>query len=318
MKESLPVIFWHRGNHDYLELAVKQCKKYNERVILMGNSENRFLSDVVEWHDMDDYVPLQEWEDFEKIYKPMSTNNNKFEINCFKRFYAIREFILRNGIDKFVYLDSDILCYCNYSDLEAVWNYDVGMCIPKNQPAFRWVANCGISFWTLDALKEYLIFCESTYQNNLHLLEKKWQHHIVNSIPGGVCDMTLQYLWNKQNHKFKTTNLAAMDTSSNGIMDFNFNSSENYEKKEYIRDEVLGIKKVTFEGEFPYFVRQDGKRVRALSIHFLGGAKPYLEIYALRKPITFKIRLNAILRRTRRKIGGKRNALRYHWNVKTK
>ena len=206
----------------------------------------------------------------------MSSNPETFELNCFKRFFVISQFIRKHNIDRFVYSDSDILCYVNYSAVAAFRKYDVGMCVPQNQDEYRWVANCGVSLWTAATLDSFLDYCTEIYSKRIELLEEKWNYHISNGVAGGICDMTLQYLWYAQADEYSKLNLAIASTELGGVVDYNVNSEINYLDNEYQRSKRYGIKAIEFHDGSPYFVKQDSERVKALSIHFLGGAKRWL------------------------------------------
>lgn len=309
METQLPVILWHCGCQEYLEYAVKQCRRYNDRVILLGNKENQRLGDCVEWYDQDQYLPVERWNRFLGMYKHMSTNDERFEVNCFKRFYAVLNFVRTHNVEKFMYLDSDILCFCNFSQLAALAGADVAMGIPQNQEPIRWIANCGISLWTADALEDFLCYLERTYSEDFSLLEKKWNYHCTNGVPGGICDMTLEYLWYVQDQKFRKLNLVDIEAVKDGVFDVKVISPENYLPLEFQMDQNLGIKKIIIEDGLAYFIRPGGEKVKALGIHFLGGSKLYLPIYARQEPIPFKLRIRAVYWNIRNTVVGRKNAM---------
>ncbi|MGM9679882.1 MAG: hypothetical protein ACI3XR_00085 [Eubacteriales bacterium] len=138
---GIPVIFYHNGNQDYLRAALMQCRKYNDSVFLLGDDTNKNIGDGIKWFRSEDYSDTDRWREFEKVYLPMSSNDPLFELNCFKRFFVIESFIREMQIKKFVYLDSDILCYVNFSMLTVINDHDVGMCVPECQEPYKWVAN---------------------------------------------------------------------------------------------------------------------------------------------------------------------------------
>lgn len=278
---EVPVIFFHLGNQEYLKSSLCQCKRYNQLVILLGDETNKNIVEDVQWFNAADFLDKDSWISFKKTYCHMSSNSKEFELTCFKRFFVIHQFIRENNIDRFVYLDSDVLCYVNYSDIEAFTKYDVGMCVPKEQGEYRWVANCGISLWTADSLKDFLQYCVDTYNKRIGLLKEKYNYHISNGVPGGICDMTLQYLWYVQDKKFAKLNLVIASEELCGVMDYNVNSESNYLENEYLKNKKYGIKAIEYHEGIPFFVKKDGTRVRAFSIHFLGGAKGWLCDYQL-------------------------------------
>ena len=218
----------------------------------------------------------------------MSTNDYWFELNCFRRFYVIHEFIKELDIDKFVYLDSDILTYVNFSELEALENIDSGMSVPKEQSKYGWVANCGISLWNRKSVTSFLNYCIDVYENHIEMLEEKWDYHKNNQVPGGICDMTLQYLWYQNNQSCKKINLVDRENEMSGVMDFNVNLATNCYKGEYLMNRFVRIKKIQIENGQSFLFDRDGEKVRVFAIHFLGPAKQYMKSYAYENDLTVK------------------------------
>lgn len=281
MKEIIPVLFYHTGNQEYLKTALKQCRKYNETVILLGDQSNEQMAKDTGclWIAASKYDESKMWKRFEKSYVGMSTNDDRFELNCFRRFFVIHEFICDNSIDKFVYLDSDILTYVDFSSVEVLHTVDSGMSVPMEQSHYGWVANCGISLWNRKSVASFLNYCIDTYENHLDMLQEKWNYHVDNQIPGGICDMTLQYLWYKNEEICKKLNLVDTEENPQGVMDFNVNLATNCYKNEYCMNKLIQIKKLKFIDQVPFLISQKGAQVRVLAIHFLGPAKQYMKSY---------------------------------------
>ena len=287
---KIPVIFFHKGNQEYLKIALKQCRKYNEWVVLLGDESNRELAEQsgCQWYSADVYDLSEKWAQFEHYYKHMSTNDPLFELNCFRRFYIIYEFILKNGIEKFVYLDSDILTYTDFSSHVAIQENDLGMCAPKKQDNYRWVANCGISLWNRESLNGFLNNCIDIYKNKIEILTEKWQYHQKNHKNGGICDMTLEYLWFTNNQDLIKINFADRSNGLPGVMDFNVNSSLNYHEHEYEMMPLINIKKIKFQNELPHFQTENKEQVPVLAIHFLGAAKQYMKSFEKKNHLGFE------------------------------
>lgn len=298
-KRQIPVIFYHTGNQEYLKIALEQCKKYNESVILLGDDSNKGMAAKVgcSWHPVAVYDECEQWKRFEKSYVGMSTNDDRFELNCFRRFFVIHEFMNANGIDKFVYLDSDILTYVNFSDITGVENIDSGMSVPKEQSKYGWVANCGISLWNQKSVASFLEYCIDIYENHLGLLEEKWNYHKENQVPGGICDMTLQYLWYKNDTSCKKVNLVDRENGLSGVMDFNVNLATNCYRNEYAMNSLVQIKKIKIENGQAFLRDTDGKKVCVYAIHFLGPAKQYMKSYAYKRKLVLKDYLICYLKR---------------------
>lgn len=307
-QKDIPIIFFHKGNQKYLNVALKQCRKYNKTVILVGDESNRetALKYQCDWMEALIYDNGEKWSRFEKNYVSMSTNDYNFELNCFRRFFIIEDMLQEKNIDQFVYLDSDILSYVNYGSLDEMWEADCGMSVPKEQSKYGWVANCGISFWNRKSLTSFLDYCIDIYEHHIDVLEEKWDYHRKNQVDGGICDMTLQYLWYKNDQTCKKMNLVDRDNGLSGVMDFNVNLSMNCYKNEYQMNKLVCIKKICFENDVPYLCATDGTKVPVFAIHFLGPAKQYMESYAKKNSlrvgdyiIYYLKKLKAFLRRFR-------------------
>lgn len=278
---KIPVIFYHTGNQKYLRTAIRQCKKFNQDVILLGDESNKRMAteEGCTWLLAKDYDEKEQWKHFEHKYVGMSTNDYQFELNCFRRFFVIWEMIREKDIDQFVYLDSDIMSYVNFSSLDEMQKADCGMSVPKEQSKYGWVANCGISFWNRKSLTSFLDYCIDIYENHIDVLEEKWNYHKNNHVDGGICDMTLQYLWYKNDQTCKKINLVDRNNGLPGVMDFNVNLPMNCYKNEYQMNDLIHIKKIRFEDGKPYLCSTDGAKVPVFAIHFLGPAKQYMKSY---------------------------------------
>lgn len=307
-QNSIPIIFFHRGNQKYLNVALKQCRKFNEKVILLGDDSNRetAFQNECDWIEAQTYDNGEMWKKFEKNYVSMSTNDYFFELNCFRRFFVIAEMIREKDIDQFVYLDSDIMSYVNFSSLDEMWKADCGMSVPIEQSQYGWVANCGISFWNRKSLTSFLDYCIDIYENHIDVLEEKWNYHRKNHVDGGICDMTLQYLWYKNDQTCKKINLVDRKNGLPGVMDFNVNLPMNCYKNEYKMNDLVHIKKICFENGIPSLCATNGIKVPVFAIHFLGPAKQYMDSYAKKNSlrlgdyiICYLKKLKAFLRKFR-------------------
>ena len=114
-KRQIPVIFYHTGNQEYLKIALEQCKKYNQTVILLGDSTNKEIAVKTDclWYPVENYDEKSQWKRFEQAYVGMSTNDYRFELNCFRRFFVIDEFIIELEILVIVsvaFFNSNIVC----------------------------------------------------------------------------------------------------------------------------------------------------------------------------------------------------------------
>ncbi len=78
--------------------------------------------------------------------------------------------------------------------------YTAGYCIPEQDfDSFYWSGSGHVSFISKDFLEDFCAFVIHTYKDDFFLLQQKIDYHIKNNINGGICDMTLLYLYYIEN-----------------------------------------------------------------------------------------------------------------------
>ncbi len=264
---SVPIIFIHKnihnGNNSYLNYSLSQAHLLNpdSPIYLITDDVRPTMSFVnyVQLHDHDLEAKL-----FAELYKHMSTNNFEHELFCFQRWFIIQDFLKKNEINDFLYLDSDVLLFCNvgteFRKLKGV--YDFTIC-NKIGPQYTYFSD-----------KEYLNkFCE--FVKELYVkpeyfkrLKEKHQKHLDNNLDGGVCDMTA--FGEYQYHQLgKVKDLAVPENGS--VFDDNINCSDGFEMND------LGIKKMDKKKD-QVFCRQieSDIKIRFNALHFQGSAKKHM------------------------------------------
>lgn len=273
----MPIVYIHLGHLPvYLKLSVQQARQYNPKVVLISDNKPDFDCEWVDVSTVSDDV-----ERFAAIYAHMSTNSKKFELICIKRWIILRNYMIKYNIDRAYYTDSDVMIYDN---LENVYNshysnYEVCYTMPVDQENYRWTASACCSYWSLKAIKAFSDFIFHCYDTTgIKKLEEKWNYHMQNGIPGGVCDMTLFYLF------YDKLSFCSLSSVTHDIVfDQNFIDSENYYRNEYTTeysDEFeLQVKKLTWENKQPYARNLKlNKKVRFIVLteyaKLLAGKKP--------------------------------------------
>ena len=206
----IPVIFIHKGDHDYLTVAIEQAKLRNEQVVLL-------------------HEPKGLWG---KDYEHMNTNLPGFEVFCFQRWFSLLEWMDETNREEAFYCDSDVMLYCNVTEVVRSWPpCTVSFQVPYEQWAYRWGASAHCSYWTHDELAAFCQFIDCTYKGDKMRLKEKWQWHRETGTPGGVCDMTLLYLWLEERGMEGFVNNAQVIDGT--TFDHNINVAENYWPQEY-------------------------------------------------------------------------------------
>lgn len=233
----IPVIYYHwsnvRGGLHHLEVSIKQAQKFNERVILLGDGSNSHID--VEHYNISDYY--QNVKEFHNLYQHMSSNEHAFELKCLERWIVLANFVESQNFDTSVYLDSDVMTYCNYLERESLFDKDYAamLCAPKREnaqvdPVLKWsVAGC-VSYWKQNTILRFKDYLLRLYTDKIDQLKEKWKWHVDSGSWGGICDMTAMYLFYTENNNIGTL---CNILSDNSTFDQCLVVSENYLEDEY-------------------------------------------------------------------------------------
>ena len=84
------VVIVHEGNQDYVNIAVDQAKRSGNDTIRIG---------------LERLSPLSV--QFDASYRHMSTNSRTFEVQCFRRYFAVQQLMQDRNLQSIFHLDSD-------------------------------------------------------------------------------------------------------------------------------------------------------------------------------------------------------------------
>lgn len=267
---NLPVFFIHTGFKKHIYYAVKQADKYNREVILIGDPTNKNVTN--RWYNINEYID-ERLNIFEKVYKHMSNNNYNFEFFCFKRYFILYDFVKKYEIKQFMMLDSDLMSYIDFSTIDFD-KYDVGYyMVNQSDINYNWAISPHCSYWTSEALNDFIDFIITVYKDEINKLEEKWDYHKKNNLSGGICDMTLLYLWNEKK-RWNAYNTGFVN-SLKGVFD-SFISSGIINDQKYIMNPLFNIKRIHFIHNIPYFCNEMEKKVQAYTIHAQGRRKMFI------------------------------------------
>ena len=234
---KLPIVFIHFGPAWYMKAVLKQATKFHDTVYLITDQDVKY--DGVEVVQAKDYSEgVQEFTD---VYKHMSTNAAWVEHICIVRWKMLLDLMKEKGHVAAIYLDSDVLIFDNLNETisKRIKHRPFGLSIPSHQPEFRWSASAHTSYITVAELEKLWEFMKAQYteKEGRKRLRRKHAHHIKNKLAGGICDMTLLYLYAQDNE------LECLTRNFEGTtFDHNINVAENQEKDEYqMREEKIGL-----------------------------------------------------------------------------
>lgn len=262
------IVVLHDGNQKYLEKCLTQARKISDKVKFIGKSEN-FKSDLSPEALLSAQKNINI---FLKCYKHMSSNPKWIEIACFKRFFYAYEYAKSNLLTDIWIIDSDVLIFTDLMQLsegcEWLYSYDAALSIPKQDyDSYDWAASPHTSWWSIQGLKSFTEFIIDTYTNRIEVLEKKFNYSRVDGSHGGICDMTLLYLWSI-NHK--VFNLAEHIVEGYYI-DHNINQKRIHNNQDAKMS--YGIKKIIIDNKFVKITTIDESEIKVGSLHFQGRAK---------------------------------------------
>lgn len=253
----------------------------NSSIVLIGDKSNYkgIQIELLEHLQSDDLSELK------KYYIHRSTNIEEFEFFCWERWFYLRNYMRKYHIASALYLDSDVLLYSSIDEIKNAYSditWRCGLSIPKEGPAS---GHC--SYWTIDCLEDFCRFTIESFRDQKYVAvyEKKWDWHLAQKVPGGVCDMTTLYLFYEL-YADRIINIA--QSYKFNVFDNNMNSASNYKSNQYIVEH--GIKKVKFINNRPYFLKVYGTEEldQVHALHFQGSSKRHIKNFYTGRPFPGK------------------------------
>jgi hypothetical protein len=202
------VFLIHHGHQDYLKIAASEAKASGNEVILIGNdSATAALCDA---YYEDSKVLLPDYDTFEHEYVHLSSAPREFELLCFKRYFYLLAVAKIRGLDHFWLIDSDAIVLQDLSVIAhnfLIPNHYWAGVSTRHQDSMDWASSPHTSYWTINGLQDFIYFLLNLYRGEIRKkLDQKYEWHLKQQIPGGICDMTALFLWQKycQNKVFNT------------------------------------------------------------------------------------------------------------------
>lgn len=279
----------HHGKQDYLQIAARCTQAAGNHVILIGNdpATGKLCS---AYYD-DALIDLPDYREFEKQYVHLSSAPIEFELLCFKRYFYLYEIAKQRRLTHFWMIDSDAIVLQDLSDITNNYllaNQFAAGVSTRHQDQFDWASSPHTSFWTLDGLGDFLNFLRKLYIDQTRtLLNEKYQWHLDNQIPGGICDMTALYLWQK--NRLDVCNLAKVHLDGLPLFDNNLNESGNMTRNEFHMVRNVSLKKITHENNtYRAFPTAQSKTIPVVALHFQGRAKACMATFERSHQITYR------------------------------
>jgi hypothetical protein len=268
----IPVVFFHRGEQDYFQAAINIASKKN-KIIVIGNQSEKFRNNNTNVLFFNELDYKQDDSLFRSAYKHMHSGDPEAQIICYTRWFIIRNLIKSLNIEAFFHADSDLAVLVDVEEYYKNINRpNIALSTQDYQENFRFVASGHNSFFTIQSLEELCEFMLKSYDASSETYQKlleKHAWHLRTNTGGGVCDMTQLYLYSITKSTFSLTKI-----HNDSCFDDNINSSENYYKNEYKMKDNLKLTRF-IDNNF-YFENNDGKLIKANSIHCQGQSKSIL------------------------------------------
>lgn len=255
----MTIIFIHKGLSWYLEYALKQAKKSNPnaRIVLLGDSSNESMSNIVEYHNMRCY--FNDVDGFAKIYTHYSTSPYGYELFNFQRWIIWRNFMRSEGILEAILPDTDTLFF------EDV---DLYFTTIKNQIDFtKGKSNyMGFMFTKLPVLESFVdyLFIEYSAEQKRIELKSIFEKWISGGNSGGVSDITLYELFENSD------NFSVINTETKSINGCIFVHSLN--SNLFITSRGGHVIFENNKGSF-YAKDLNGNKLKVIALHCFGDQK---------------------------------------------
>lgn len=283
---KIPIIIFHLGNQEYVNLCLKQLEKYDNNVILLNDNPSNFnelknnTCNIVNYRDY--YMNAN---NFTKLYKHFSSNSHILEFICIIRWMCVYEYMKSKNIKRAFICDSDVLIYENITSINDKYlkNNDYMLCSSssKNLTGSQ-------TIWNFEKLEEFVNFIFKFYSTeNLIKIEKWWKNY---KEPGGICDMTLLYYFANNSLDFVGLRLPDFPYFNKDLTQI-FNNEITFDShlatygnhmypEEYEINESNKNKNIKFINNKPYcYNKRLEKDIKFILLHFQGRNKSIMKEY---------------------------------------
>ena len=283
---KIPAVVIHRGDKSYLKYSLEISSKNND-VVLIGDTD---LSKYSQLNNKIHFVNIKKYENdesivaFKKHFKNYSTNDAEFEWRCFERVFIIQKFMKEYKVSKVFHMDSDAVLLVDINKL----NYEkqCGYLTPTIQDNHRMDSSIHFSLLDINFCIKFQKLYEEIYVsgNKLNLIKQKIDFHNLNSLKGGICDMTLYYLLKVE--KYIDPQNFMREVKDLNQEEYVFLNNIN------IGEGFYGINNYVMKGKFIKISNKSvedkiqNKKIKIAGIHFQGVAKKKLNWF-----LNYKLKL---------------------------
>ena len=224
--DETPIVLFHMGKHLYFKRAVSLITRLGFRPIVIGDSNIFSEKGVcfIKFSEGDNFIS-DDWQEFIHNYVHLHTDqSSRIQLLSYMRWFVIHRELESRGYKRFWHLDSDIALFKSFrlykKQMEEVCGGSA-LYKPVELHPHQMTVSAHASLWTVDDLKSFLDFMVLSYKGRDARLSAKWKYHQEQGISGGVCDMTLQYLWFESSGSVSKSPVQNISTILNQEWEFN-------------------------------------------------------------------------------------------------
>ncbi len=212
-------------------------------------------------------------EHFLAIYQHISGNDIQFERFCISRWFYLEAAMKLCNVQEAIHLDSDAMLFTSFEEFSGYFK-DYEMAISENCGHCAYF--CGLK--SLTHFNDYVIrFFEN--QENIDLFQKRKNEGAKIGKKEYLSDMTLLGNYQKENPSLVAN---YKPITKDWFVDNCIQEDDGYVMK--TKKKRRPFKKIFWEQQDKYMIpycerSDDGRRVRALALHFKGGGKRYMSQY---------------------------------------
>lgn len=195
-KASLNIVFFHQGFSPYLPFALHQARVSNPdaRIILLGDEGNRMRGLDYEHRTVPPTSARRS--EFAKIYRHFHPGNFEDERRCIERWLILADFLEKETLSEFFFLDSDMLLFQDLRQGLSVWRKWDAAGAPSFF-SFCFFCRAGLvnrfADWILDQYRNARTMREWALRFQRYQKQKKYQTGVIHDM-----ELAIQFVRKKR------------------------------------------------------------------------------------------------------------------------
>ena len=254
-----PIIFFQREFEPYLAVAVNQARRTNPdtAIFLLGDASNDLTCLGATHVPYGEYVGRRD--EFVSVYRHFSLHELECERLCIERWFYLAAFVESRQMDRFFFMDSDVLLFANLAQLVPAWEGYEAAGVPSLFATGYFTRSSIVSGFC-----DFILSCyrdEGQVQRWRNAFEDFKRTRVRKHVPPVVNDMELSRLY------VQDAGLRVLDLRqplSGLVFDSNILDLDGFEhlhgRKQLFQDKPGGVVEA----------RKSGQRVQMACVHFGG------------------------------------------------